>query len=472
MQRWIAIIAFLAYDFIQIYIVGHLIVEPNANYIIRYQVRWSPEFQLDTLTLLGLLLIPFVISYIMALNSVGGDMVQIIGPDSLMKRMQMEFHRGNPEARDFTEDEVDHFLLELSTGEPQGTFENLKMLFHLGIITQTLINQTGIKSIKRVFVSDDLTPNAFTLRVLPIPFLGQDWIIINRNVVDILDDQEIKSVIAHEIGHAARRDSWLNAMLYSPRLVIIFGWSIILAAMANVILNEPFTLDSMLRFATLLGFIGVIRYLMNAGQGVINYAYRRTELLADYYAAKIIGLEDLINALIKIGSRGEVINSISRELKRLEKMSGEVPIEQMAVQIMNYLDPSETDAAVAKEYAVEFYVRSKLNQIFRGFQISISDSEFNNYVQQAKANMLKSQVSATPLISESEEQVKDWKSVDIDQNKKLDIEEIKDLVLQLRKNDSSIFQSELLERTGQLPQVKTHPQVSQRIFFLHDNLMD
>ena len=48
-------------------------------------------------------------------------------------------------------------------------------------------------------MSNELVPNAFTMRILPIPKLGQDWIIINRNIIDILNDDEIKAVVAHEI---------------------------------------------------------------------------------------------------------------------------------------------------------------------------------------------------------------------------------------------------------------------------------
>ena len=96
-------------------------------------------------------------------------MVQIIGPDSLLNRVKMEFHLGNPDKIDYSIENIDHFLEDLAVGQPEGTYENLKMLFGIGVMVENLIETTGVKSIKRVYMSNELVPNAFTMRILPIP---------------------------------------------------------------------------------------------------------------------------------------------------------------------------------------------------------------------------------------------------------------------------------------------------------------
>lgn len=477
----IALIGFLIYDIVQIYVVGHLRVLPDANLIFRYRFQWVDQFTIPPLTLVLLFIIPFLISYIFAIGSISNsDMVQIIGPDSLMHRIRMEFHKGNPEGMEFTPENVQYLLEDMAAGEPEGTLENLKMMFWIGNLVTNLIEKANVNSIKRVYMSDDLAPNAFTLRYIPIPYIGGDWIIINRNVVDILDKEEIQSVVAHEVGHAARKDSWVNSALYSPRLVIIFGWSIILAAMASIILNNPFEFDSFLRLMSLIIFFFIVRILMNAGHFITAYAYRKTELLADYYAAELVGSEVLINALIKIGQRGEVIRAINTELQWIDQKFQDLPLDTMSMRLLHYMDPSETNKERAREFAIQFYIRSKLNQIFRGMRISIDDEEFNSYIQEASRNIMQErgiqieEEGAMNVLGSDrlESHTKDWKSVDIDQNDKLDLEEIRQLVTELRESGKKIFDTEALEEMGVVRGPRTHPKVSDRVTFLYDNLLD
>lgn len=249
--------------------------------------------------------------------------------------------------------------------------------------------------------------------------------------------------------------------------------------MGAIILNNPFGLDSILRVITIIAFLFVIRVLMNAGVRFTTYAYRRTELLADYYAAELVGSEDLINALIKIGQRAEVIRSINVELEWIDKRFEDFPTEAMAMRILNFFDPGETDKEKAREFAISFYVRTKLNQVFSGFRIPIDDEKFNEYVKEAAKNVMQergiqiSEDRAAKILGPErlEEMTKNWREVDFDQNERLDREEIKALVEDMKESGKSIFETEALEKMGVVAGRKTHPQVSQRITFLYDNLL-
>ena len=479
-QRWVALIGFLLYDLTQVWIAGHLIVHPNSHLLFRFTVQWSNTFQLPTSMIILLFILPFVISYVFAVGSISNsDMVQIVGSKSLLKRIQMEFHAGNPEGKEYSKESLEHTLQDMAVGQPDGTYDNLVMLFNVGLLVQELIEKSGIKSIKRVYMSDDLAPNAFTLRVLPLPFLGQDWIIINRNIIDILEASEIKAVVAHEIGHAARKDSWINALLYSPRLVIILGWSVILASMASIILSDLISFDALLRLLTLSIVFIIIRVLMNIGYNFTTYAYKRTELLADHYAAKLVGSEDLVNALIKIGQRAEVIRSVKVELEWVDKKFNEMPIEVMSTRILHFFDPGETDKIKAREFTLRFYIRSKLNQIFSGLRIPIDDETFNKYVQQATESVMNErgiEIDAEKAIDvlgpeRMQRYTEDWRNADFDHNNKLDKDEIRALVTEMKTSGKPIFETEALQQMGIIEGTKTHPQVTERITFLHDNLL-
>ena len=478
-QRWVALLAFLVYDLAQIFIIGHLKVKPDSHLIIRYSFQWTTNFQLEWFWIAVLIVIPFVISYLFAINSVRDPtMVQILGPQSLMHRMKMEFHRGNPEGQEFTPENVQYLLEDMAVGEPDGTLENLEMLFSIGVLIEQLIEEAGVASVKRVYMSDDLAPNAFTLRVIPIPYIGSDWIIINRNVVDVLNRNEIRAVVAHEIGHAARKDSWINSALYSPRFIIIVGWSIIFAAMANIILVDPFSTDSFLRLIALFAFFIMVRLLMNGAHYITAYAYRKTELLADHYAADLIGSEILINALIKIGKRGQVIRSINQELEWLDKKFEDIPIQHLSMRILHFFDPGETSQKKAREFAIAYYIRAKMNQLFVGLRIEISDEQFNSYVKEATQNVLRErgiELSEDDLNllepDKMQQRLQDQRRVNLESTKELDFAEIERLVQQMKSEGENIFESEAIQQVGVLPGAQTHPHVTQRVTFLYDTLL-
>jgi len=466
-ERWAALILFLIYDIFQIWFVGHIEVKSNSESLLTYDFNWIEEFHLNTLTIIALFFIPIIISYFVGVRSVTrSDMVQIIGPDSLLNRVKMEFHLGNPDKIEYSIENVDHFLEDLAVGEPEGTYQNLKMLFGIGVMVENLIEKTGVKSIKRVYMSNELVPNAFTMRILPIPKLGQDWIIINRNIIDILNDDEIKAVVAHEIGHAARKDSWINSALYSPRLIIIVAWAVLLAAMGEILLDEPFNQITLIRIFLIFTLMFIIRIVMNFAYRLITFAYRRTELLADHYAAKVMGELKLINALFKIGKRAEVVRILKSDVEYLNTKYNELNENEMSVRLLNMIDPSEIDINRAREFSIEYFVRSKLNSIYRGFRLDIDDKEFNQLVERSKDNLY---IDLTNYLDKKKNKsILEKNDININFDEDLDKDDLHNLIKNLEETDNLIFETERLEKEGVLPETKTHPLVSERLKFLYN----
>ena len=68
----------------------------------------------------------------------------------------------------------------------------------------------------------------------------------------------------------------------------------------------------------------IIRIVMNFAYRLITFAYRRTELLADHYAAKVMGELKLINALFKIGKRAEVVRILKSDVEYLNTKYNEL----------------------------------------------------------------------------------------------------------------------------------------------------
>ncbi|MHA1355846.1 MAG: M48 family metalloprotease, partial [Candidatus Heimdallarchaeota archaeon] len=70
-----------------------------------------------------------------------------------------------------------------------------------------LAEDQNIKSIKRIYLTDTSIPNAMTMDVVPIPGIRSTWIVLDANVLEILDEREIKAVISHELGHVKYFDA-------------------------------------------------------------------------------------------------------------------------------------------------------------------------------------------------------------------------------------------------------------------------
>jgi STE24 endopeptidase len=121
---------------------------------------------------------------------------------------------------------------------------------------------------------------------------------ISQNMFDILEEKEILSVIAHEIGHHIKKHHFklkilmmmqftyylAIAMVVFTRndLYISFGYERVSSALAIIII------------VTLFGFFNRFFMLLN------NYISRKFENEADHYSTSINGNGHLISALIKI----------------------------------------------------------------------------------------------------------------------------------------------------------------------------
>ncbi len=78
-----------------------------------------------------------------------------------------------------------------------------------------LKNKIGIKANIRIGILDEALPNAFTLFLSPWNYS----IILSVGIFENLDNNEISSVIAHELFHIKNRDVWIKALFIIGRFV-------------------------------------------------------------------------------------------------------------------------------------------------------------------------------------------------------------------------------------------------------------
>jgi len=148
----------------------------------------------------------------------------------------------------------------------------------------------------RVFIMDDPAPNAFATGRNP----SKSAVAVTTGLLDIMEDDELEGVLAHELGHIKNYDIRVN--------MIAFALSAIIALLADFILRMTWfngrDRENNNQILLLLGIAAAIIAPLVAT--LIQLAVsRRREYLADATGALTTRYpEGLANALAKIGQVG------------------------------------------------------------------------------------------------------------------------------------------------------------------------
>ncbi|MCK5158560.1 MAG: M48 family metalloprotease [Candidatus Heimdallarchaeota archaeon] len=201
----------------------------------------------------------------------------------------------------------------------------------------------NIKSIKRIYLTDTSIPNAMTLDVVPLPFIRSSWIVLDANVLEILDERETKAVIAHELGHVKRLDGIVNIFRYGINFYALLAYLIIILEMIRLIIADipVVLLDILIRVGFLLLLIIVIWAFTLLNRLLLNYSRRQSELMADYFAAQRIGRNHIINALVLLGQRIDVISAFGTEFRWLGNRESKKDVSREFLQGLKDLPPEE-----------------------------------------------------------------------------------------------------------------------------------
>ncbi len=472
-KRLLPIVIITLFDLLQLYFILKLDVTSNDVGVRGYSFSIRDGFALNTITIAYLIISPLVLSYFGMINNTSRPgMVQVLGAKSLYQAVNVAFNQGEFKDIEKTEENIQLYFEKIAKGEPIGTISNLTMIYNIGVLISKLIEESGVKSIKRVYMSDKDIPNAFTLRVIPIPFIGQDWIIINRNLVEVLNENEIRAVTAHEIGHAARYDSWLNVFISVPKWIIIFGWSIVFFKMMLIIFEEGLAGFSLYRAVTVFLFFVIIRLLLNIVQSLTDVFRRNSELLADHYAAKLVGSEILVNGLVKIARRADLINSIQGELEYLMHQSTQIHPNAYLMGTLNKIPPSELSIENVRHKIVKDYVTLKLKDTFRALRIQITEENLNILIEESanRLNDILVEQKSTKLQS-TPFSIENWKEIDLDKNDYLTNDEILLFADKLKDSKFQTYNSENLAKMGMILESPSHPHINNRIIFINDSLI-
>ncbi|MFW9992958.1 MAG: M48 family metallopeptidase [Candidatus Odinarchaeota archaeon] len=446
--KWILLLLFFTFDFLQVLLISMTRLEPESS-LWGTPFRITFEGALDTAVFI--IILTFLIRTVFLLNSVR----RLFSNTAML----LVYHHRRGLLVD-TEKDV----------ETQKLFTRLSPE-RLVNMTLEIAKISGV-NVDRIYISKTPVPNAFTIDTFPIPFIRRSYIVINSNVIDVLSLEEIKAVIAHEIGHISASDSTIKLIFTGPGLYLhlaylyIYIRIIISAARAFF---EDFDIILSLQRLSFLAFTYLFVWIVsNISMFFLNRASRQSELLADVHGAEIVGKEPYINMLIKLGQRYSCIETLYNEITWLEKLENpdlEKIDRKLLLSIVESFPQTELDEKKARMMAPELFLRKKLENMERYYNFSIPDPGAEKWIKKAADELLDKRIKE--LEQETRGEIVDWRESDIDQNQNLEKEEIDNFVKILKTNpDKFLFKAELLKDKKNV--FMNHPNFKDRILNIYE----
>jgi len=323
--------------------------------------------------------------------------------------------------------------------------------------------------VKKIFLMASPLPNAFTFS---LPFIGS-FVVIHSNTLDVLNEEEMQAIIAHELGHIKNRDSIVTLFSRMPSFFIdviyLYVYVRLILAIADSLLVNGDLYSTAIRALVLLAFFLLSRVLTYVSKLFMKRASRAAELMSDYHAASVLGHEATINGLIRLGQRVEAITVLIDEIRWLESLNPErggttSNAELMRMIIQYPLDG--IDEQNARQIAPWVFLSTRLKHMREVYGVNMTDEQVKAVVEPAIAPLLKKRNDAKPISSTTKDtQIVDWRKVDYDGDRHLSLQEITDLLKLLRSQPNKmLFDREVGVNLINLD----HPDFRRRVLFIAD----
>ena len=181
----------------------------------------------------------------------------------------------------------DKIVLKMTGAQPIGP-DDAPDLYRM---TQNLVQRANLP-MPRLYIINDPSPNAFATGRNP----GNAAVAVNTGLLSLLSTKEVEAVVAHELGHVAKRDTLTMAIVATLAgalmiMVDIARWGALFGFGGS---NDDDGINPIAFIALLI--IGPLAAMM-----IQSAVSRAREFEADAYAAHLTGSPDgLINGLVKL----------------------------------------------------------------------------------------------------------------------------------------------------------------------------
>ena len=334
--------------------------------------------------------------------------------------------------------------------------------------TQDLAKQSKVK-VNKIFLMNSPLPNAFTFS---LPFIGS-VVVVHSNTLEVLNEDEVKAIITHELGHIANRDSLVQILARMPSffidIIYLYVYILLGVGVASAIFLDGNILLAGTRLVVLGGFFLLSRILASISKLFMQKGSRSAELMSDYHAASVLGHEPTINALIRLGQRVEEITVLIEEVRWLESLNperaGKISHAEL-MRVISHYPLDGIDEVNARQVAPGIFLSTRLKHMREVYGLQLTDEQVQTAVDAAVPGLQKKRDDAKPVSETTKDiQVVDWRKVDYDEDRRLSTKELEALLKMLRENPKKmLFDREVGANLFTLD----HPDFRSRVLFIAD----
>ena len=432
-EKWNAVYAFLIMDFIQILIVSLLYLDDSTLFVVGINFAQTNPL-VSAALFLGIAFMQLLLLY--------SSVAQMMRRPDLVE-LYPRFNKDTPWMRKYSRDSIVKWTLDLA--------------------------KKSEVSVNKICLMASPIPNVFTFS---LPFLGST-VAVHSNTLEILNEEEMQAVIAHELGHIKNRDSIVTIFVRMPSifidLIYLYIYVRLILAIADSLLADGDLFFTAVRATMLLAFFILSRLLTLLSKYFMQRASRAAELMADYHAATVLGHEATINSLIRLGQRVEAITVLVDEIRWLESLNPERVGPISNAELMRMISQYPLDGIEernAREIAPWVFLSTKLRHLREVYGVRLSDEQVRDAVEPTIQPLLKIRNNAKPISETTRDiNVVDWRKVDYDHDRRLSSDELAELLKLLRSQPKKmLFDSEV----GVNKLILDHPDFRRRILFIAD----
>lgn len=439
--KWVNLLLYLIIDFFQVLVISSVRIIKSDS-LIGFDISFFVDYNITII----------VIIFIYILRS-------IVGNYSTQKNLNKPgIFQLYPQI-----DPIDNDILL----EPYSTKTITQMVSEIA-------KKMNIKNISKIFLVKTAVPNAYTIQVSPIPFLpifNKTFVVLNSNIMKILNEKEVRAVIAHELGHIKNRDSVIRKILSGPHVFLQVAYLIlylyILAGILDALLVVLDLITVAIRILVLFIVMILATLVSDWTISFLRKSNQMAELQADLESLKFGGYKSTVNMLIKLGQRTEVLETSKRELIWLEKRDiyRETVRTGLVLDMMsNSFDENEIDDQKIRQNAPRVYIYKSLEILKDNYFLDLEGLEgLDARIEQAAMELFRQRQESLKKNRPDVNKVINWEKYDFNgTDGSLEIEEIKHFIDHLQSSPQMLFQSEYVEKITE----RNHPSFRTRILFL------
>lgn len=339
-----------------------------------------------------------------------------------------------------------------------------------------------ISPVSKIFMAKTAVPNAYTIVLSEFPFIPfirkRNYVVLNSNIMQILNEEEIRAVIAHELGHIRNHDSIIRLILSAPHLFLQIAYLLlyirILTGVSNAILVQFNPVIAAVRTLDLFVVMILATLISDWSIGFLRKSNQMAELQADLESLRIVGFKPTINMLIKLGQRTEVLERLKGEMFWLEKQDlyRQEVRKGLIIEILEQFSQTEIDDQKVRQEAPRVYLEKILDSLAEAYKLELRDLPgVEERLVRAVAALQKKRARELELLTLKQQNSKkpdlgviDWRDFDLNRAQSLEEQEIRQFVSHLQVSPNMLFRSEVADLKN--PE-RTHPSFRTRVLFVN-----